>query len=237
MSGDFTPVEREVISGALEVGNRTLDQVIRPRTEVFTVDGDQGTEEALRELVASGHTRAPVVGPRGLDDLLGIVHMRDLVGATGNTEKLAHAAPVFPETLGALEALKSLQAPRQQMAVVVNEHLAAQGIVTLEDLLEEIVGEIWDEMDRDIQRVQAGPAGSLVFPGSFPVHDLAEVGIDIPPGPYSTLAGVVMHGLSHLPPRIGDSVAVGGWRLHVTRVRGMKITKIRVAPGNSDDAE
>ncbi|MHB1345177.1 MAG: hemolysin family protein [Thermoleophilia bacterium] len=229
-SDEFTTTEREVISGALEVGDRTLAQVVRPRMEVFVLDGDTDAEEALKQLVASGHTRAPVVGPRGLDDLIGIVHMRDLVGATGKTARAARPAPVLPETLGALDALRKLQSQRQEMAVVVNEHLAAEGIVTLEDLLEEIVGEIYDEMDRDIRAVQKGPAGSLLLPGSFPVHDLGDLGIEVPPGPYSTLAGVIINRLRRLPPRIGDTAVAGEWCLTVTGVRRLTITEVRIYP-------
>jgi putative hemolysin len=236
-SGDFTAAEREVISGALEVGSRTLGQVLRPRGEVFTLDGDLEADEALRRLAAAGHTRAPVVGPRGLDDLQGIVHMRDMVGAGGKVAALVQPAPVFPETLGALEALGQLQEERQQMAVVLNEHLMAEGIVTLEDLLEEIVGEIWDEMDRDFKTVQKGPAGILVLPGSFPVHDLDDLGIDIPPGPYSTLAGAILSGLEKLPPKIGDHVVAGSYRLEVVDVRRMKITRVRVSPGRATSRE
>ncbi|MGI5939733.1 MAG: hemolysin family protein [Thermoleophilia bacterium] len=233
-SESFTPVEREVISGALEVGDRILAQIIRPRGKVFTLDEDLEVEEALRQLVASGHTRAPVVGQRGLDDLVGIIHMRDLIGATGRTGDLARPATVFPETLGALEALKTLQTQRQQMAVVLDEHLAAEGIVTMEDLLEEIVGEIYDEMDRDIQAVHRGPAGTLVLPGSFPIHDLSDLGIELPSGPYSTLAGIVLAGLKRLPPKIGDSVTAGNWRLDVLGTRRLAVTKVRLSPLNQE---
>lgn len=233
-SEDFSPTEREVISGALEVGDRSLEQVVRPRNEVFSLDEDLDVDTALERLVASGHTRAPVVGARGLDDLVGIVHMRDLIGSTGTIREKAQPAVVFPETLAVLEALKSLQVKRQQMAIVLDEHQMADGIVTLEDLLEEIVGEIYDETDRDLETAETGPAGTLMLPGTFPVHDLVDLGVELPSGPYTTLAGLVQAHLKRLPPTVGERVHVGSWCLEVAETRRLAITKVRLVPRESD---
>ncbi|MBN1631079.1 MAG: HlyC/CorC family transporter [Thermoleophilia bacterium] len=233
-STDFSATEREVISGALEVGERNLGQIVRPRNEVFSLDENLDVHMALERLVASGHTRAPVVGARGLDDLTGLVHMRDLIGATGMTKDKAQPAVVFPETLGVLEALKALQVKRQQMAIVLNEHLVAEGIVTLEDLLEEIVGELYDEMDTDFRTVEKGPNGTLILPGTFPIHDLLDLGIELPSGPYTTIAGLVLTHLKRLPPTIGERVRVGSWCLEVAETRGLVITRVKLVPSEPD---
>jgi putative hemolysin len=226
----FTAVEKEVIAGALEIGDRTLEQVMRPRSEVFMLPAGVTAHEGLNMLIESGHTRAPVVGPGGLDDLTGVVHMRDLVLAAGVVAEAARPAVVLPQNMRALEGLSRLRQERQQMAVVLSEHLQAEGIVTIEDLLEEIVGEIYDEMDKDFQTVQELPGGVISLPGSFPIHDLPDIGVELPSGPYSSVAGLVLHRLTRLPAREGDTVDMGRWRLTVTGVRGLTIVRVELAP-------
>lgn len=233
----YSPLERRIISGALRFGARRLQEILRPRGLVFSLPADIPAEEGLRLLVGSGHSRAPVTGPEGMEDLRGIVHMRDLIGAGGIVGQWAHPAVLFSETLGAPDALRQLQAERQQMAVVLNEYQGVEGIITIEDLLEEVVGEIYDEVDRDLIAVERTADGSLVVPGSFPIHDLPDLGVEIPAGPYTTLAGLLQHHLSRLPLRVGDTLALEGWRLEVLQVRGRSPAKVRLSPvaGKQDD--
>jgi putative hemolysin len=174
-----------------------------------------------------------------LDDLLGIVHLRQLLDAEGVAVRgLATESVVLPETLSVLHALRAMQAQRAQMAVVVNEHGGAEGIVTLEDLLEELVGEIWDESDPDVLSVQRLPDGSLVLPGRYPIHDLEDIGVELPEGEYSTVAGLVLDRLGHIPSGPGDAVEVDGWRLEVQGVHQRTITLVRLigpVPGDVPD--
>jgi putative hemolysin len=170
------------------------------------------------------------VGLRGLDDLVGTVHIRDLIVAQGEIGEAARPAVVLPENMRALEALSRLREERQQMAVVLSEYLQAEGIVTIEDLLEEIVGEIYDEMDKDFQTVRELAGGVLSLPGSFPIHDLPDIGVDLPSGPYTSVAGLVLHSLARLPARVGDNVDVGRWRLTVRGVRGLTIVRVELSP-------
>ena len=169
-----------IIDGAFEIAERTLDQVLRPRPDVFVLDADWTADRALHELAASGHSRAPVAHDRNLDDVVGVVHLRDLLdqGDAAGRRELAGELVAFPETAGVLDVLREMQARRLQLALVVDEHGAVAGIVTMEDLLEELVGEIYDETDRDVVSVRREPDGSLVLPGPFPVHDLVDVGVD-----------------------------------------------------------
>jgi putative hemolysin len=124
-----------------------------------------------------------------------------------------------------------MQAGRVQLALVVDEHGAAAGIVTVEDLIEELVGEIYDESDRDVVRVQRESDGSLVLPGRFPVHDLADVGVvGMPEGPYATVAGLVLDRLGRVPEVPGDVVSVAGRTIEVLAVQGRAITQVRIGP-------
>jgi putative hemolysin len=130
------------------------------------------------------------------------------------------------------EAIRRMKADREQLALVVDEHGVVDGIVTMEDLVEEVVGEIYDETDDDITAAVREPDGSLLLPGTFPVHDLADLGIDVPPsgGDYTTVAGMVIARLGHLPTRPGESVALDGWTAVVTGVHRRAVTEVRLRP-------
>jgi putative hemolysin len=228
----FTPQQRNIIDGAFEISERTLDQVLRPRPDVFVLDADWTATRALHELAASAHSRAPVAHDRNLDEVVGVVHLRDLLnqGERPVTEVVGELA-AFPETADVLDILHEMQTRRVQLALVVDEHGAAAGIVTIEDLLEELVGEIYDETDRDVVNVQREADGSLVLPGRFPVHDLVDVGVaGMPEGPYATVAGLVLDLLGRVPEVPGDRVAVGGRTIEVLAVDGRAITEVRIGP-------
>src|SRR5690606_23606242 len=195
---------------------------------------------ALHELAASGHSRAPVAHDGNLDDVVGAVHLRDLLDQGDRPlGELAGELVAFPETAGVLDVLHEMQTRRVQLALVVDEHGAAAGIVTVEDLLEELVGEIYDESDRDVVGVRREADGSLVLPGRFPVHDLVDVGVHgMPEGPYATVAGLVLDQLGRVPEAPGDRVTVAGRTLEVLAVDGRAITEVRVRPpaGRADAA-
>jgi putative hemolysin len=225
----FTPEQRTIIDGAFEIAERTLAEVLRPRRDVVVLNADTDCADALELLVASGHSRMPVADGGDLDHVIGIVHLRDLVGCSGVTVR-HRSTPVefFPETAPVLPVLRQLQHARQQLAIVVDEHGGAAGIITVEDLLEELVGEIYDETDRDIRTVEREPDGSLVIPGSFPMHDLVDLGVDVPPGDYATVAGLVLSILGRIPEAPGDTAALHGWTAEVLAVDHRAITRIRL---------
>jgi putative hemolysin len=224
--GVFRPEQRRILVDAIEVGERRLSDVLVPRRDVVALPAQASVQEGIRRLVESGHSRAPV--SRGdPDDVLGIVHLRDLVDTEGRVADHAHSALALPESMGVLDTLRRLQAEREQLAIVINEYGGVEGIVSLEDLLEELVGEIYDEFDPDSAAVQRHPDGSLVLPGSFPVHDLPDLGISLPEGPYATIAGLILDRLGHLPDK-GEAVEVNGWRLEVLTVDRRAITRVRL---------
>jgi putative hemolysin len=229
----LTREQRTIVSGAFEIAGRTLREILAPRSSVVGVPEDRSAQEAADALVATGHSRAPVYR-RDLDDVVGVVHLRDLVNATGPVGALARPPTVLPESLGVLDALRRLQSEREQFAVVINEHGGVEGIVTLEDLLEEIVGEIYDEFDRDlapadIRRVHRRRDGSFVIPGSFPMHDLDDLGIALPQGDYTTVAGMVLERLGRIPP-VGTVLKVPQWRIRVLSRHGNAIASLVLIP-------
>ncbi|RPI26292.1 MAG: HlyC/CorC family transporter [Actinobacteria bacterium] len=228
---------QEVLVGALEVAERTLREVGIPRPDVFVLDADELCPAALQDLVASGHSRAPAAPDRALDQAVGIVHMRDLVLSDGSRRvaQIARDAAMFPETLPVLEALRRLQASRQQMALVVDEHGGIDGIVTIEDLVEEVVGEIYDETDRDVVSVKRETNGSIVVPGRFPVHDLVDLGVEAPEGDYTTVAGLVVDLLGSIPTGPGETVHIPGWQLTVLAVGRRAIRSVRLTPETGSD--
>jgi putative hemolysin len=228
----FTAKQRLIIDGAFEISERTLDEVLRPRPDVFVLDADQPVPEALRALAASGHSRAPVALDGNLDEVVGMVHLRELLGPGDRpVREVVGELAAFPETAGVLDVLHEMQARRLQLALVVDEHGAAAGIVTVEDLLEELVGEIYDETDRDVVGVRREPDGSLLLPGRFPVHDLEDVGVHgMPEGPYATVAGLVLDLLGRVPEAPGDRVTVAGRTIEVLAVDGRAITDLRIGP-------
>jgi putative hemolysin len=221
---------QEVLVGAFEVADRTVRQVLVPRAEVVVIDSEDQIAEALALLLDEGHSRAPVAANRDLDEALGIAHLRDLVAADPTTKlsTLVTEPVQLPETVPVLVGLRRLQEARQQMALVVDEFGGVGGIVTVEDLVEELVGEIYDETDPDLVSVRRRSDGSLVVPGSFPAHDLSDLGIDVPKGEHTTVAGLVLSELARVPKEPGDVVIVDGWRFRVTGVEGNRITVVTI---------
>ena len=184
-------------------------------------------------LAATGHSRAPVVRHGGLDDAVGVLHLRDLVGVPDDrpVDECARPPMLLPDSLPVVDALRQFKAERQHIALVVDERGAVDGIVTLEDILEEIVGEIYDETDRDVRAVRTEDDGSLVLPGTFPVHDLTDIGVEMPnrpAGDYTTVAGMVLSCLGHIPTEAGETVTVDDWELTVTDVDRRAITQIQL---------
>jgi putative hemolysin len=227
----FSPQQRTIIDGAFDVGDRTLHDVLRPRPDVLVLDPDDPCAEGRSALVTTGHSRAPVGHDHSLDDAVGIVHLRDLLSDDPDCRIGQHLQPamLFPETVTVLRALRDMQIRRAQMAIVINEHGGAEGIITVEDLVEEIVGEIYDEADRDVLSVRREADGSMVLPGRFPVHDLPDIGISVPEGAYATVAGFILDRLGRLPEMPGDVVDAGPWRFVVTQVTPRAITEVRIA--------
>ncbi|WP_309246110.1 hemolysin family protein [Verrucosispora sioxanthis] len=242
----FTKEQQTIIAGAVEIAERRLRAVLVPRLRVFCLDSGTTAEAARLVLAASGHSRAPVVRHGGLDDSVGVIHLRDLVGVGDDQPVDEYARPplLLPDSVPVVDALRRFKAERQHMALVVDERGAVEGIVTLEDILEEIVGEIYDETDRDVGAVRTDADGALLLPGTFPVHDLPDIGVELPgrpDGDYTTVAGLLLAGLGRIP-HAGEQLTVDGWRLEVTladdrAVSGVRLRRTATGPADPDAAE
>jgi putative hemolysin len=229
----LSPEQREMIAGALEIHDRILREILIPRRSVVTLLSSVSLEEARQVLVASGHSRAPVVRSRDLDEVIGVVHLRDLLLDEATVKTAVRPILSLPDSLPVSEALRCFKTEREQFALVIDERGGAAGIVTLEDLLEEIVGEIYDETDRDVLAVKRLADGSLVLPGSFPIHDLGDLGVqfdDAPRGDYATIAGLVLLALGRIPESAGDRVELAAWTIEVNAVARKAITEVRLIP-------
>jgi putative hemolysin len=227
--------ERAIIDGAFELADRMVRQVLVPRTRIVAFDAKTDAPEAARHLVATGHSRA-LVHTGELDDVTGVVHLRDLVSGEGSVGDHCTQVLLLPETATVLDALRTMQSQRQQMAAVIDEHGGVEGLITVEDLIEELVGEIWDETDPDVQAVQREPDGSLIVVGSYPVHDLVDLGVDAPPGDYTTVAGLILEKLGRIPDE-GDHVEVERWRFEVADATDRVINHVRLSPRVDDPQE
>jgi putative hemolysin len=232
---DFSIEQRTIISGAFEIADRILREILVPRRDVLTLATGAPAHEALRSLIAGGHSRAPVVGPAGLDDVIGVVHLRDLVEAQGPVDALCRPGLFLPETLRVSDALRQMRIEHAQLALVVDERGAIDGIITMEDLVEEIVGEIYDETDRDVAAVVRESDGGLLMPGSFPIHDLPDIGLHDEShahedGDYTTVAGMVLAALGHIPTGPGEVVELPEFTAEVVEVTGRAITRVRLRP-------
>jgi putative hemolysin len=226
--GVFRPEQRRILSEAIEIGERRLSDVLVPRRDVVAVPAEATVQEAIQTLLQATHGRAPVY--RGdLDEVLGLVTLQDLVGAEGAVADCVRPVLALPESMGVLDALRRLQAERGQLAIVLNEYGGTEGIVTVEDLLEELVGEIYDEFDRDVRGIQHQADGSLLLPGSFPVHDLPDLGVELPEGDYATVAGLILDRMGRLPGK-GEVVEIDRWRLQVLDLHRRAITRVRLTP-------
>ena len=234
--GDLGAEERRVLSDVFGAADRQLAAVMIPRTEVEFLTGTMPLAEAARHVMDKPHSRYPVIGET-VDDVIGVVHVRDLLTAVcvdrdraeGDGPQavadLTRPVPLVPGSKPLLSALAELRGERNHLAVVVDEYGGTDGIVTLEDLIEELVGEIEDEYDpADTDR------DATELDGLLHHDDLAErTGIVLPDGPYETVAGFVQAGLGRVP-ALGDTLDALGHRFTVTEMDGRRVARIRVAP-------
>jgi putative hemolysin len=203
--------ERRIVEDVFAAGERSLREVMVPRTEVDFLPGDLPVHRAVRELIKAPHSRYPVIGDSA-DDVIGFVHVRDLLDPdlSSRTTPVAEVArPVLsmPDTVRVLRALSDMRRNASHMAIVLDEYGGTAGIVTMEDLVEELVGDITDEYDV-VPEDRVGVSGDLVIDGLTTLEDFAEkTGLVLPEGPYDTLAGFFMARLGQLP-SVGDAISL-----------------------------
>jgi putative hemolysin len=227
--------ERHIVGEVFDAGKRQIREVLVPRTEVEFLPAVMPLPEAADIAVHARYSRFPVY-QESYDDVIGFVHARDLLGVTeGGAEvrrvgEVCRPVKMLPTSKTVLSALSEMRRDRAHLAIVVDEYGGTAGIVTLEDLVEELIGDIQDEYDVDESRPRQLPAGELEVDGLLNLDEFAELtGIDLPEGPYETVAGYLLAALGHLP-AVGESVEVLGRQLTVTELDGRRISRVRVSP-------
>jgi putative hemolysin len=212
---------------AVNTGTGHVREVMVPRTEVLFLDAGLTVAEAVTQVRTTRHSRFPVIDG-DQDDVLGFVHVRDLtllpaVDPCLRLRELTREVKRLPASKRVLAALSEMRREGHHFAVVMDEYGGTAGIVTLEDLIEELVGEIHDEYD-----APPSPEESAEVDGRLNLSDLAErTGLVLPTGPYETVAGFVMARLGRLP-KTGDEVRHDGWHLHVSTVEGRRVARVSV---------
>ena len=236
---DIDAEEKSMLTGVLEVSETQVRDVMIPRSQMVVIDIDDDIDEMIRVIVESGHSRFPVMG-EDRDEVLGVLLAKDLLRYFGRgagqevpIRKLLRAAAVIPESKRLNALLKEFRASHNHMAIVVDEYGGVSGLLTIEDVLEEIVGEIDDEHDPE-EDAYIRPDGDRNGKPSFAVRALTRIEdfneffeCELSDEEYDTVGGLVMHALGRLPRR-GESIDFGGFEFSVTKADKRRIGALRV---------
>ncbi len=233
--GKLDPGEATMLTGVFHLHEQEARQVMTPAPAIVTVDLSEDVETALRRCVASGHTRLVVTEDHSSDRVRGMVHSNALVelmmrdGHDASIEQLVREVPIVPETKPLDDLLTDLQRQRASMAIVADEYGRTAGIVTVEDIVEEVVGEIIDETDPLGGAVRRLPNGDWFVRGHVAITDLVDYGLElsIDSGAYNSVGGFVFGEIGRLPKR-GDTVTRDGYSIRVESVRENRIEAVRV---------
>jgi CBS domain containing-hemolysin-like protein len=233
--GKLDPGEAGMLTGVFHLHEQQARQVMTPAPAVVTVDVSENVETALRRCIASGHTRVVVIEDDNPDRVRGIVHANALAqkllgeGPEASIDDLLREAPIVPETKPLDDLLADLQRQRSSLAVVIDEYGRTAGIVTVEDIIEEVVGEIDDETDPLGGAVRKLANGDWFVRGHVAITDLQDYGLELPidTDAYNSVGGYVFGELGRLPKR-GDTVSSNGYSIRVESVRENRIEAVRI---------
>lgn len=236
--GGVEKLDRDMLGGLLDLKDLQVSDVMVHRTEMVMVNASLPPEDLVREVLATEYTRIPLWRDKP-ENIIGVLHAKDLLRAIrltdGDTSKIDVASialpPWFvPEMRSLSEQLKAFRRRKTHFALVVDEYGEVEGLVTLEDILEEIVGDISDEHDIEVAGVRAQPDGSVVVDGSVPIRDLNRaMDWNLPDEEATTIAGLVIHEARSIPDR-GQSFTFHGFRFRVLRRERNRITALRIVP-------
>ncbi|GAA5027645.1 hemolysin family protein [Terrabacter aeriphilus] len=235
-AGTLDVTTARMLTRSLGFGERTADDVMTPRVRCTGIHRDESADDVLRLSRRTGHSRFPVLGD-DWDDIDGVVHVKKAMAVPHERRKdvpvsaLMSDRLVVPETIRLDPLLRELREGGFQMAVVVDEYGGTSGIVTLEDVVEEIVGEVSDEHDRSRQGGRELVDGSWTVPGLWRPDEVRDAfDAEVPDGStYETMGGFVMTSLGRVPV-VGDVVQVPGWRIHVVGMEGRRVDRLRFVP-------
>jgi putative hemolysin len=237
---ELTHEERELIADVFSAGDREIREIMIPRTEVAFLDSDLPVFKAVKIVADKPHSRYPVAD-ESQDDVVGFVHVRDLLdpelqGRSIRIGDLAREVLRLPGSKQVIPTLTQMRAESAHMAIVVDEYGGTAGIITLEDLVEELIGDIRDEYDTDESEGVIKPDTDLVVDGLLNLDDFAdETLIELPDGPYETAAGFIAAQLGRLP-MVNDEVIVSGGKLTVIEMDGRRVSRIHVVRNSQNRA-
>lgn len=225
--------EKRMIRDIISLGDTTVNEICTPRVDVMLVRDDETGRTALERMRGTGYSRLPVCRD-DIDDVIGIVNYKDLIGPLmdGSIDdcvvKFMYDAMFVPETKDVIPLLGEMQASHQQMAIVVDEYGGTEGLITIEDIIEEIVGEIADESDVGGELIELLGVGDWRADGRFSVEDAIELGWPVQPSDdYETVAGWLLAAIDSVP-NTGDSIEVDGYEFTIEKMRRSRISKVRV---------
>ncbi|HET6835842.1 MAG TPA: hemolysin family protein [Acidimicrobiales bacterium] len=229
--------ERALIESIIEFGDTVVREVMVPRPDMVTVGQDFRVADVMEVVLLNGYSRLPVVGD-SIDDVVGITYAKDLMRAERDGEEdlpvaqLVRAARYVPETKRVPEMLREMQRDKFHMAIVVDEYGGTAGLVTLEDIIEELVGEIVDEFDVEDPLVEPLAGGGVRVDARTALDEVNELlDAELPEGDWDTIGGLLYHQLGHVPVE-GESVVVDGWQLTAQRIQGRRIGRVRITRQN-----
>ena len=239
--GELTDRESELIRSAIEFDDVEVEEILTPRVDVVAVEDNTSLDEVAQTFAESGYSRLPVYHDT-IDNIIGVVHEKDFYLARLKKEtSLEELVKPTLYTTGSTQISQLLRTLREQhhhLAVVVDEYGGTEGIITLEDILEELVGEIWDEHDEATEDFHKQSDGSWIVLGSASVDDLYEM-LGLPEDEdidSNTVNGLVQEKTCHLP-KVGDRFTLGGYDGVVTRTAKRRVTEVRLTPAEKPEPE
>ena len=232
-AGAFHPSEQALVQRIFRFADRRVQEIMRPRADITAVEADTPLTEVLELARQKGFSRYPVYR-EDLDHIVGLVHVKDLLTARDLRRPVGDVARkplLVPDSLHLIELLRRFQRAGTHLAIVLDEYGGTAGLVTLEDVLEEIVGDIEDEHPHPEPGLWRQPDGTWVVPGTLPVYDLARMlGVTIPAHPpYDTVAGLILYLLGHIP-QPGEEVVYKNHRLIVQEMEARRIKRVMIVP-------
>lgn len=237
--------EGEMIDAVLELDENTAAQIMVPRTDMVTVPLTASVQEVIAVIVNSGHSRIPVFA-EDLDHIMGVIHAKDLLSFWGQASDTVDVSAIMrkalfvPQSVPLTQLLASFERHRTHLAIVVDEYGGTAGVVTMEDVLEEIVGDIEDEYDQTEELVSDGPDGSLLVDGRLEVDELSErleyeLPDQLPEGRFETVGGLITTYLGRVP-KVGEEVVLGPVRLVVAGADERRVIRVQAFPAPPDVA-
>src|SRR5438105_1375322 len=231
--GKLDADDARLLQGVFEFSEKTAREVMTPRTEMVALPADLTLEQAADQVAVAGRSRYPVYA-ESLDDILGVVHAKDILAglrsAKGGTVRTVLRPAMFvPGTREVEDVLADMKRQKIHLAIVLDEFGGTAGLVTMEDLLEEIVGPIYDEYDQPSGELRIAPAGAApVISGATPLRDVNRVfGLELDEQDYTTIGGFLFGAIGRLP-KVGDQVAVKGAMFEILEMEGRRVGKVRV---------